>query len=139
MDLWIKEYIGIPYESCGRKREGADCWGLVRMILRERFDIEVPMYNEYTDSEDFSSSERVIKDKTESGEWDQVSFENARAGDVVVLRVRGYPIHVGLYLGKGRMIHILRKIKSVVEDLRTPQWKFRVIGYYRYMGGESSD
>jgi len=34
---WASTYVGIPYRFAGRDRAGCDCWGLVRLVLAERF------------------------------------------------------------------------------------------------------
>src|SRR5512134_1374594 len=41
---WAGAYVGIPYLDHGAARSGCDCWGLVRLIYRERTRIELPSY-----------------------------------------------------------------------------------------------
>lgn len=40
---WAAEYIGIPYMQGCDTRQGADCWGLVRLVLREVAHMDMPM------------------------------------------------------------------------------------------------
>src|SRR5262249_15997138 len=43
---WIAGYVGLPFRSLGRDRDGLDCWGLVHLVYREVFRLEVPAYSE---------------------------------------------------------------------------------------------
>ena len=40
----VREYVGVPWLDRGRTIRGADCWGLVRLVLAGRFGVEVPSY-----------------------------------------------------------------------------------------------
>ena len=37
---WAGAYVGIPYRDHGADRSGCDCWGLVRLVYRERARID---------------------------------------------------------------------------------------------------
>lgn len=39
---WAVKYIGIPYVRGGCTEYGADCWGLVRLVLRQERGIDMP-------------------------------------------------------------------------------------------------
>lgn len=40
---WATQYIGIPYKAGGfSRKDGVDCWGLVRMVLQEQKGIYMP-------------------------------------------------------------------------------------------------
>jgi len=41
---WIADYVGLPFKAHGRERNGVDCWGLVRLVLAERFRLALPSY-----------------------------------------------------------------------------------------------
>jgi len=34
---WAGHYIGLHFREHGRTVAGADCWGLVRLVLQEQF------------------------------------------------------------------------------------------------------
>lgn len=36
------QYVGIPYKPMGRDQRGIDCWGLVMMVYRDWFGVELP-------------------------------------------------------------------------------------------------
>ena len=53
---WVQDYVGLPYEMCGRSFEGVDCWGLVVMVYRNELGIVLPDW--VTDEEIDWESER---------------------------------------------------------------------------------
>lgn len=127
---WAGHYIGLPFREYGRTVAGTDCWGLVRLVLQEQFAAVLPSYAaDYPDggAEDIG---KLIGQ--EAAKWIAVSAGEEQLGDVVVLRMRGAPMHVGLVLGDGRMLHIEKHINSAIEDYRGPRWCKRVSGFYRH-------
>jgi len=130
---WVNEYVGLPWKELGRDRDGIDCWGLFRLVLKEQFQCDLPSY----DGIGFvSGSGRETEEKLGSfmtGElnaWRRV--EEGRAGDGVLLRIKGHPIHVGVVIAQGSMLHIDRAIDSVIESYDSLQWKRRFLGTYRH-------
>jgi len=128
---WAGHYIGLPFKEHGRNSDGLDCWGLVRLILNEQFERHVPSYaHAYESSMDQNRLGVLVK--RESLNWTRVNIQDARCGDVVVLRMRGEPMHVALVLGDQTMIHVERGINSVLAKYNSLRWKKRVIGFFRY-------
>ena len=130
---WVNEYVGLPWKELGRDRDGIDCWGLFRLVLKEQFNCDLPSY----DGIGFvSGSGREGEEKLGSfmsGElaaWRRV--EQGRAGDGVLLRIKGQPIHVGVVIASGWMLHIDRAIDSVIESYDSLQWTRRLLGIYRH-------
>jgi cell wall-associated NlpC family hydrolase len=58
------KYIGIPYTNKGRGMDGADCWGLARLVYKNEFDINLLSF-----SDEYESSEEgeQIKDVVQKG------------------------------------------------------------------------
>ena len=129
---FVHQYIGLPFKTCGRSREeGLDCWGLVRLIYKEQFSIDLPSYNdEYNDSHNNLQTSSTIQKHW--GEWLKVPLEEARPGDVIVLRLSGFPTHVGLVIGNNKMLHIIEGTDSVIEDYQSRLWEKRVLGIFRH-------
>lgn len=132
---WCAQYIGIPYASFGRTREGADCLGLVRLVLREQFGLEMPAYDvEWYDAGDRREVARRLREGAESALWQTVPAGQECPGDVVLLALLGHPAHVGVVAVKGWMLHIEGGINSVMERYDHPRWGRRVMGFFRYVG-----
>jgi cell wall-associated NlpC family hydrolase len=130
---WAEEYVGLPFADHGRDREGLDCWGLVRLALREQLGIELPSFDVgYEKSTDSGDVARLVDEGRPLIGAARVS--DPRPGDIVLLMIRGLPCHVGVYVGGGCMLHARRRTAAVVEDLRSPMWSRRVEGYYRCRG-----
>lgn len=39
----VSRYMSIPYRKSGRGRDGADCYGFVRIVIREELGIDLPL------------------------------------------------------------------------------------------------
>lgn len=127
---WVAEYVGLPFAEHGRERSGVDCWGLIRLVLAEQFGVGVPSYGgDYASTTDQDELGRLIRG--EMAPWREVTGRE-RAGDGVLLRVRGQPIHVGLVIAPGWMLHVQRDIDSTLERYDGPRWAKRIIGIYRH-------
>ncbi|MDD9901041.1 MAG: NlpC/P60 family protein [Alphaproteobacteria bacterium] len=129
--IWAGHYIGLPFREHGRDRAGLDCWGLVRLVMAEQFGLALPSFAQnYKSTMDLKPIGRLVAAETQK--WSQLSSGEEDAGDVVILRVRGVPLHVGLVLGDRHMLHIERGINSAIESYARPHWAERVFGFYRY-------
>lgn len=129
--IWAGRYIGLPFKGHGRDRSGLDCWGLARLVLAEQFSIALPSFaTDYRRTSSASEIEKLIR--REVPKWKAASHEKAVAGDVVILRMRGSPMHVGIVLGDGHMLHIEQGTNSAIEKYTGVRWKDRLFGFYRY-------
>ena len=128
---WVETYIGLPFKEHGRTRDGVDCWGLVRLVLADRFDIRLPAYvTGYASTEDAADIAGLIRG--EMGPW--VETPEARPGDAVLMRLRAQPCHVGLVVARGWMLHVEDGIDSCLERYDGARWSRRVVGVFRYRG-----
>ena len=52
MYAWVEKYVGIPFVSGGRDKTGLDCYGLVRLVLRDEYGYNLPVFNgDYTNAD----------------------------------------------------------------------------------------
>lgn len=131
--FWAGHYIGLPFKDHGRDRSGLDCWGLVRLVLAEQFNIALPSHaHEYQRTTQVEKISALIE--REALAWKIIAVGQEACGDVIVLRVRGKPMHVGLVLGDRQMLHIEHGINSVIERYTGVRWADRLAGFYRYKG-----
>lgn len=129
--IWVGHYIGLPFKEHGRDRSGIDCWGLVRLVMGEQFGVSLPSYATHYDSTTREDQLAPLIEE-ERKWWIPVEAGKEQLGDVVVLRMRGQPIHVGLVIETGRMLHAEVGIGSVLDSYKSARWHLRVTGFYRY-------
>lgn len=124
----FNQYVGLPYKTKGRDRDGVDCWGLVRLVYFEQFAIELPSFDDlYQSGEDPRISEAISREREG---W--ISTDLAAPGDVVVLRIGGGLQHVGVIVAPGEFLHVRGGSTATIERLGSSIWKNRVEGFYRY-------
>lgn len=133
----VGQYIGLPFRTHGRTRDGLDCWGLVRLVLAEQWGLAVPCYGErYRDARrDAGAIAREIA--AERARWGEVGPGGERPGDVALLRIRGLEAHVGLVVAPADrlMLHIEADgIGACLEGYDTPLWRHRLVGFWRPPG-----
>ena len=118
--------IGIPWAEGGRDETGCDCWGLLCMAFARLHDIELPAY----DGRPVAGPPLARLVVAEQESWLQVAPGLERPGDVVCFR--GLPPHVGLVIGRGRMLHVARGQRSCWSGYHSPEWAPRLQGFYRH-------
>lgn len=134
-----RAWIGTPYRhqaSC--RGAGTDCLGLLRGLWRETIGAEPEAVPAYT--ADWSEPARSEDLLAAAGRHlVAVAAEEARPGDVLVLRMRADSVakHVGILArserGDATLIHAYSG-HGVVESPLTPAWARRVAGVYRFPG-----
>lgn len=124
------KYIGIKYKDKGGTQSGIDCYGLVRLFYKDEFNIELPDYRSfYSSSTDQESVSNAVLTKR-SQVLEEV--EVPEFGDIIIFNIKGYPVHVGIYLEKGDFLHSLSGRDSCIENLRSLTWSRRVDSIWRY-------
>ena len=138
--MWVRYYIGIPFKENGYTREGTNCWGLICLVLKERFGIILPHHDEYYyagrgDARRASAVlERDLSGIVED-QWYAIDYKLRRfkLGDVIILRLLGRPLHIALCVSSTHMIHQEEGCNSVCEEILSPLWSSRIHSVYRHI------
>lgn len=132
---WVGPFIGLPYAEKGRSRDGADCWGGVRLVMREVFGYDLPDYSgSYTSTKDHASVAGAVEAGLADG-WQPA--DRPRAGDLLILKIAGRPWHCGVMVNAHQFLHWPppdkqgRQLLSCIERLDSPHWSRRIEGIYR--------
>ncbi|HCS24023.1 MAG TPA: NlpC/P60 family protein [Alphaproteobacteria bacterium] len=135
--IWAGRYIGLPFRDHGRDRSGLDCWGLVRLVMAEQFSIALPsLAAEYEHTLALDDISGIIRRQIPA--WQEVPQGHETCGDVVVLRLHGLPLHVGVVLGDGYMLDVEARIDSAIEKYDQLRWKDRLYGFYRHRAAQNA-
>jgi murein DD-endopeptidase / murein LD-carboxypeptidase len=139
LPAWVRRYIGLPYVEHGRGLEGVDCWGLLHLVLGEQFGIEVPAYaHAYpgTGGKHATALGALIRDQLLQPDWQPVPLAEARPGDGLLMRAFGQPLHVGVVVCPGWMLHARHGDAVVAERYLGPhivrKLEPRPYGCYRH-------
>ena len=121
---WLNNYIGIPYKWGGRSRDAVDCYGLVVLIYKDKYGVELP---DWAGTEfDFRDRASAIEDVVCGGDFSPKT--NPCNSDFVVCYRRSAAYHIGLYYNGG-VIHAADGIGSVYEPLRRFRANYNRVEY----------
>lgn len=129
---WAARYVGIPWLDGGRDAAGCDCWGLMRLVYRDVFAIDLPSHREgYESAADAREVAALLAAKMLPSEWRPVKGSKM-PGDGLLFRLLGEPCHVGVYVADGRFLHVRPRADACIERLDGPAWARRFLGAYRH-------
>lgn len=124
---WVNNYIGIPYKRLTNSMEEADCLGIIQLIYKSQFNVELPDYVR-ADVNQKELASIVIKEKLE--EW--VKIKQPEPNCMILFNIMGYPIHMGMVLNDKYMIHSLEGHNSAIERYDGIKWNNRIEGFYKW-------
>ncbi len=133
---WTEKYVGIPYRDHGRNLEGGlDCWGLVRLVLEEEADIKMPLLEnlKFHRGCDRRALGKAIEEYDKTAiDWNRLKMDDpVDCLDVIWLR-NGGPIHFGVVVAPGWMLHVEEGSDSCLERYDGLVWKNRIMGVFRH-------
>lgn len=132
IESWVAEYITIPYAELGRDRDGVDCWGGVRLVLSERFGIDVDELNpDYKSSTDRVSILDAVNQEIDSGRWTEVS--DPQVGDIALMKYERQH-HIGICVAGGddpAILHWLENRGAAAERVSSVSLSGAVRSWWR--------
>lgn len=138
LPTWIGDYMAIPFVEGGRTRDGADCYGLLRLVLAERFNVVIPEDPVGAWPRDLDRAGKIdLARRVERARdaWREMRRTEIRPGLCILLRVEGRPMHVGIVLNERAFLHTDRDAGVNVESYVEGMWSGnRVLGFYEYRG-----
>lgn len=137
---WVERYCRIPFVDEGSSFGGCHCWGLVRLVYANELGIELAPYAGIAAS-DTGAVTGLVSSERGLAPWQQVIERgNEKAFDVVVMRgvfpsggrkVTG-PVHVGVVVAPGHVLHVMRGMDSVCVPMSHPRVTRRVLSIHRH-------
>jgi cell wall-associated NlpC family hydrolase len=129
---WAADYVGLPYKTGGRARDGLDCYGLIRLVWLEQFGHEA-LDNRHVEwsSTEVTAAVGAYMAREAEAEYQEIPAGKERAGDAILIRMRGHPLHVGIVIASGYMLHVAESCDAVIEQYRRLAWERRILGFYR--------
>ncbi|MCP1200047.1 NlpC/P60 family protein [Notoacmeibacter sp. MSK16QG-6] len=126
---WHERYLSLPFKAGGRSMDGADCYGLVYLVLSHR-GCAVPVHGgEY--SLDVAETSSLLADGIKADCWRRVEIE--KPFDVAVFKRGAFPAdHVGIVVRPRTMLHTQSGDVAHLENYRTRKWERRLVGFYRH-------
>lgn len=125
----VQRYIGIPWLDGGRSFSGCECWGLVEIVLKNEFGIEIPCQYPQNFS-DIRDTVKNIRAAIDNDPWVKVC--TPAYGDVVAMGRGSHIHHVGVYV-PGGCLHCIGGIGTVLTSLRgLKKYGFKKMEYYRW-------
>lgn len=129
MFKWVLKYIGIPFVTNGRTINGCDCYGLVRLVLRNEYEIELPeLSDNYSDALNLKETEQLFTKNRPLLLANRLQKPQESA--VVLINEHGVTSHIGICAGGGYILHTGIKTGSVCQRETHPGLRGRIEGYY---------
>lgn len=129
---WCAQYIGLPYKTGGRTRDGIDCWGLFNLVWAEQLGRALPDYDGALWHPGASAEEVAACARAYSDSFRRIEPGTERLGDGILFRMRGHPLHMALVVAPGFMLHVEDNCDACIEPYRVFRWEKRIIDFYRY-------
>lgn len=125
MTHWANAYIGSPWSN-----DGQDCYGLVRRIYQDRYQITLPIVNVNA-----VSTLAIVKSIAGFDLADWIDVQTPQEGDVVQMGHAKRPHHVGVWIevGGGRILHSTEQLGAIAQtpsQAKTNGWK--ILNIYRH-------
>lgn len=125
---WCARFIGVPYREDGHGFDGANCAGLVHLVLKHRAGVEIDPHADVS-AADIERASTLLEMAAISDLWLPVAGK-PRPLDVALLR--GTPLHTGIIVAEDLLLHVWRAPASMVMNVNNPRIRHRIMSFYRH-------
>lgn len=151
----------IPFKDRGYDFNGADCWGLYRLVRGTELGHWVDKYEEVASVADLRTINKILRHESTTPRvrpldggaqiiWKPIPDEEVRPFDLVLMSgifkdgdsVRRAPVHVGVLVDDGLVLHIEEgrnaecvAYKPIPGRTIHPVLRNRIVGFYRPVEG----
>jgi len=132
--MWQNKYIGIPFLDKGRDTNGIDCWGLVRLVYKQEYNIDLPSFSTDYEADDSERMRDLFAQYKEG--WEQI--EEPTEGCIVLFNILGVESHMGVAVSNTHFLHARDKYTSAIESFDSVSWRNRITGFYKYSENKSA-
>lgn len=134
--MWAADYLRIPFRDKGRTRAGCDCWGLVRLVYAEQLGRDLPEFEGVLPDDADAVPAAIASQKSI---WHEVSFDERREFDVVVMKARlvvdgkalSPEMHVGVVTPDLKILHTQLPFGVACVPADHPTVVNRIAGVWR--------
>lgn len=127
---YARECVGTPFRHQGRLCGVAlDCAGVV-VHCAKRLGIEHSDLQGYPRLPYENMLEQFLDSQPQLQKLDWAWRE---PGDVILMRIKAAPQHLGIYAGEDWMIHAYDDVQKVVQQRIDDKWLKKIIAVYRFV------
>ncbi len=129
------KFLQVPFKHAGRSMDGCDCWGIVKLIYKDLYNIDLIDFEGSTeyDTNWYAKGDDIIIQNYYK-QWEIIQNKDVLPYDMVFFKNNhGVTNHIGLVLSKRRFIHC-SKAGTIVSKLSDEKWDSRIENYYRFRG-----
>ncbi|PFG56102.1 NlpC/P60 family protein [Vibrio sp. ES.051] len=102
---FYNEWHGTPYRLGGTQKSGIDCSAFVQKAFIEAYQYSLP---------------RTTRQQSKQGV--ELSWTDAKQGDLVFFKTRRTIYHVGIYLGNKQFMHASTSKGVIISRIDNPYW-----------------
>jgi hypothetical protein len=132
--MWHNKYIGIPFLDKGRDTNGIDCWGLVRLVYKQEYNIDLPNFSTDYEADDAERMRDLLAQYKEG--WEKI--EAPTEGCIVLFNILGVESHMGVAVSSTHFLHARDRYDSAIESFDSVGWRNRITGFYKYSENKSA-
>ena len=115
------KYLDIPFSE-------ADCYAFGSILYQDNRGYPLPSFKY-----DLNDPNSMIKAVIRGDDiFTQVTREDLRELDGIIFESVTCRRHIGFYLGDNKFIHQVMGDYPAIENLNSPKWNKRILGYCRY-------